>query len=298
MPDVITAITAVANDMPGIGKDLRASQQQGGYAYRGIEKISQEAAPLFAKHGVLFTPRVVSWETRELVVNGKPWTDERLMVEYTVYGPGGKEDFITVGPIAAIGRDNSDKGCNKALTQAFKYALIQTLCIADSKDDADGSTHEADARSNPEADMPRYRAAPLARVQAVQAALNEYPTDMVKAWKEEKAFPWPWSDESCNWIEEWMQDNPLSAPGSAERVSVPGSAATAEPAGSESGPDSLPLPGAEDDGLDRLKAPALLALVKEHALTDAEGKPIVGGTRALFLDVLRKAGVRHVEAAA
>jgi len=142
--NVIEAISAVMDELPGIGKGGRASEKQGGYAYRGIDQITKAAQPLFAKHGVVFVPRVLSWETREFTIGDRPWTDERLMVEYLVFGPGGAEDHIKIGPIAAIGRDNSDKGCNKALTQAFKYALLQTLCIADSKDDADGTTHERD----------------------------------------------------------------------------------------------------------------------------------------------------------
>jgi hypothetical protein len=150
VPDtnVIGAIARVMRELPAIGKNSQASPQQGGYAYRGIEAITSEAQGLFGKYGVVFVPRVISHSTNDLTVNGKPWTDTILEVEYTIYGPGGLEDHITVGPLIAIGRDNSDKGANKALTQSFKYALLQVLCISDRKDDGDGSTHEADARSD------------------------------------------------------------------------------------------------------------------------------------------------------
>lgn len=142
--NVIEALARVMRDLPAIGKDGKADPKQGGYAYRGIEQITSHTQALFARHGVVFVPRVVSYEVQDLMVNNKPWTDTQELVEYTVYGPGGIEDRITVGPILAIGRDNSDKGGNKALTQAYKYALLQTLCISDGKDDADGATHEAD----------------------------------------------------------------------------------------------------------------------------------------------------------
>lgn len=144
--NVVEALRRVMRDLPGIGRDQTASQSQGGYAYRGIEQITRETQGLFARHGVVFAPSIDGYEIRDLVVNGKPWTDTVLQVRYEVYGPGGVEDRITVGPILAIGRDNSDKGANKALTQALKYALLQTLCISDAKDDADGHTHEADRR--------------------------------------------------------------------------------------------------------------------------------------------------------
>jgi hypothetical protein len=136
------ALAAVMAELPAIGKDDHASPQQGGYAYRGIEAITGHAQPLFAKHGVVTVPRVQSVDVRELTVNGKPWTDTTLVVEYTIVGPDGSTLTATC---VGIGRDNADKGANKAMTQAFKYLLLQVLCISDAKDDADGTTVTADA---------------------------------------------------------------------------------------------------------------------------------------------------------
>lgn len=174
---VSQALADVITELPGIGKDGRADPKQGGYAYRGIEQITTQVQPLFAKHGIVFAPRVESWEVRDIEVNGKPWTDTFLLVAYDVYGPAG--DHITVGPILAIGRDNSDKGANKCMTQAFKYALLQTLCVSDAKDDADGSNHEADARRPP----PRLPMHPV-KVQSLRdkcAELGEPVGPIVKA---------------------------------------------------------------------------------------------------------------------
>lgn len=140
--NVITALAAVMADMPGIGKGEKSAQ---GYSYRGIEQITAEVQPLLAKHCVVFVPRVVARFTKDFDLNSKPWTEEQLTVEYTVYGPGGADDKIVVGPVVGLGRDNSDKGANKAMTQAFKYALIQTFCIGDAKDDPDAEpAREAD----------------------------------------------------------------------------------------------------------------------------------------------------------
>lgn len=148
MTNVVQALAAVMSELPAIGKTGQASASQGGYAYRGIEAITKHAQGLFAKHGVVFVPKVLEHEVVDIVVGGKPWTDTRLLVAYDVFGPGGAEDRIMVGPLLGIGRDNADKGANKAMTQAFKYALLQVLCISDAKDDADGSTHEADERAD------------------------------------------------------------------------------------------------------------------------------------------------------
>jgi hypothetical protein len=147
--NVVEAIARVMVELPAIGKTGQAAASQGGYAYRGIEAITSEAQSLFGKYGVVFVPQVRAFEIKDITVAGKPWTDTILTVEYTVYGPGGVDDQIVVGPLIAVGRDNSDKGANKAMTQAFKYALIQVLCISDKKDDSDGSTHEAEFRQPP-----------------------------------------------------------------------------------------------------------------------------------------------------
>jgi hypothetical protein len=130
--------------LKGIAKDQKAGPNQGGYAYRGIEAITRQAQPLFAREGILLVPHVEAPEVFNIVVNDRPWTDTRMLVSYTVYGPGGPEDKIELGPLFAIGRDNSDKGANKCMTQAFKYALLQLLCISDAADDTDGTDAEAD----------------------------------------------------------------------------------------------------------------------------------------------------------
>ena len=43
-----------------------------------------------------------------------------------------------------LGRDNSDKGYNKASTAAFKNLLLRLLCIGDPRDDTDGHVVELD----------------------------------------------------------------------------------------------------------------------------------------------------------
>ena len=143
--NVIEALTRVVRDMPGIGRESRSEQ---GYQYRGIEAITQEVQTLFGTHGVVFVPRVLNRTVKEFTINNRPWTEDCLEVMFTVYGPGGVNDCIEVGPVFGLGRDNSDKGANKSMTQAFKYALLQTLCIADAKDDGDQQTHVADERGS------------------------------------------------------------------------------------------------------------------------------------------------------
>jgi hypothetical protein len=46
-------------------------------------------------------------------------------------------DSTIVAATIGMGDDNADKGANKAATQAFKYLLLQTFCIADPSEDGD-----------------------------------------------------------------------------------------------------------------------------------------------------------------
>jgi hypothetical protein len=144
--NVIEAIAMVILDLPAIDKgETFSGGGSGTYKYRGIEQITAAVQPLLGKHGVVFVPRIQRSEPLDLTINGKPWVEWRCEVVYTVYGPGGIDDHIEVGPIIGLGRDNADKGINKALSQAFKYALVQTLCIGDRGSDADGERHETEA---------------------------------------------------------------------------------------------------------------------------------------------------------
>jgi hypothetical protein len=225
---VIEALSRVMRDLPAIGKDQRASQQQGGYAYRGIEQITAALQPLLAKHGVVFVPKMTEWHPRsEFTINSKPWSDERVEVTYRVYGPGGIEDFIDVGPIPAIGRDNADKGTNKCMTQAFKYALTQVFCIGDSKDDADGQTHERDAAPAQPKPAPKMAIDELrARIELLTQEDPET-FDVFAKWKADQDIPWPWPQAAVDAMHDELDR--LTAPVPEADVEVDGPPAAGVP---------------------------------------------------------------------
>ena len=156
--NVIGAIAAVMEEIGGVRKMTaaqRAALGLGGgdtgglsYAYRGIDQIAQAAQPLFGKYGVVMVPSVLEQHVTDLIIKSNPWTDTWVTVQYRIYGPGGVDDCITA-EVTGVGRDNSDKGINKAMTGAFKNLLLRLLCIGDPQDDTDGHTHEADALGAP-----------------------------------------------------------------------------------------------------------------------------------------------------
>lgn len=196
--NVVAALARVQADIGGIEKltpDQRRKRGQGGdergisYAYRGIDQIAAAAQPLFGKYGVIIAPDADTYEAREITVNGKPWTDATLTVNWRVYGPGGLEDFLEARTVG-LGRDNSDKAANKAMTGAYKNLLLRLLCIGDPDDDTDGQTHERDAESPDDVNARRLGhesyADQVSRFENLRDATLELNAEDVKAWVKEQ----------------------------------------------------------------------------------------------------------------
>ncbi len=139
--NVITALAAVQAEIGGISKK-KGGEGSISYAYRGIDAIAAAAQPLLGRAGIVISPTDATiTNVEQLTVNGKPWTDTLVTVNWTIYGPGGVTDHINA-VTQGLGRDNSDKGYNKACTQAFKNVLLRILCIGDPNDDADAPQHQ------------------------------------------------------------------------------------------------------------------------------------------------------------
>jgi len=138
--NVITALAAIMHELPAIGK---ADKSPEGYAYRGIEAITKHLQPLLAKHYVIIVPSTTIVDVRPSPAMRDGWQDVQITVDWRIFGPGGPSDVIEARTVG-VGRDKSDKGANKAQTQAYKYLLLHLLAIADKADDADGFTYEHD----------------------------------------------------------------------------------------------------------------------------------------------------------
>jgi hypothetical protein len=157
--NVIAALACVQKDIGGIEKLSQAERarrgmsvaEQGGvkWPYRGIDQITQAAQPLFGRYGVVIVPHKIQRHVvDDIVVRDNPWTDTTVEVKWRIYGPGGYDDRITAETIG-VGRDNSDKGYNKAMTGAYKNLLLRILSIGDPKDDTDQQSHAIDGQTGP-----------------------------------------------------------------------------------------------------------------------------------------------------
>lgn len=133
------ALVKIIKELPGIGKD--SSGQGLPYNYRGVEDIVPVVKRLFAEHGVHMTAEheIVSDADKQ----GNSGKQRRVVLQSTFQFHALDGSFVETTTIGEA-MDVQDKAFNKAMTAAYKYALIQTLTIADG-DDPDAYQPEADA---------------------------------------------------------------------------------------------------------------------------------------------------------
>lgn len=129
----------ILQDIEYIGKDKKNSQQN--YNFRGIDDVYNELHPVFAKHSVFISPKVVRVEREERTSKTGGlliWTV--MDVCFTFYTVDGSSIQSTTTGEAM---DSGDKGCNKAMSAALKYALMQMLLIpTQDKKDTEEDSHQ------------------------------------------------------------------------------------------------------------------------------------------------------------
>ena len=146
---IYQAMRAVMSDIGALGITKSRKNQQQGYSFRGIDEVYNEMNPLFAKHGVLMLPRVISSEqTDRMNKSGGLLIYTRLHIEFDFIATedGSKHTVATVGEAM----DSADKSSNKAMAAAYKYAAMMAFCIPTEGDnDADATTHQVVPKAAP-----------------------------------------------------------------------------------------------------------------------------------------------------
>lgn len=137
-PTVHEALSAVMGEVQSISKDNRNSQQN--YLFRGVDDVMNAVGPALRKHAVVIVPEHVDAHYRDTqTTTGKAARETTVMVTYRAYGPAG--DSITImAPGESL--DAGDKGTPKAMSVAYRTALLQALTIPTDEPDPDSYTHE------------------------------------------------------------------------------------------------------------------------------------------------------------
>jgi len=143
MADILADVTA-------IGKDRKNPQQ--GYSFRGIDDFLDALHPLLAKHRVFPSPKYTDLKREERqTARGGTLTYTTVTGEVTFYAEDGSS--VTTNTIGE-GMDSGDKSSNKAMSAAYKYALMQTFAVPvglaiDSETDTPEPSEPAPRRPQP-----------------------------------------------------------------------------------------------------------------------------------------------------
>jgi len=143
--NIYALLGKVLQDIQPVGKNQRNDTQN--YDFRGIDDIFGSVNPAMAKHGLSMTFRVIDIERVEVSSSrGAKGYNTLVHVEYVFHAPDGSSVSVrTCGE--SISYD--DKGFNKALQAALKYALIQMFLIPVAEPEADHMTPEMVAHPEP-----------------------------------------------------------------------------------------------------------------------------------------------------
>ena len=136
-PTIFDVLNKVKSAIGAVGKNERNTMQN--FNFRGIDAVVNAAAPALNEHGVIITPKVIesNYETVEIGKNKTPMAHVTVVVEYTFWGPSGDSVSSTV---LAESMDSGDKACAKAMSVAYRIALLQTLNLPTTDPDPDAES--------------------------------------------------------------------------------------------------------------------------------------------------------------
>ena len=135
---IVAALLAVSQAVGVVPKGKKMEDGPARYAYRSIEQITPLVHGAFIECGVVCAPEVI--ESQHTSGHGKNQNMRQaiMRVRYRFTALDGSHiDAVVQGEAL----DTSDKASNKALTAAWKQALVQTLCIP--LEDADDPDHDS-----------------------------------------------------------------------------------------------------------------------------------------------------------
>jgi hypothetical protein len=152
VPRVYTAINVVSADLARTGLAKTHLNQADQYYYRAIDDLYDCLSPLLAQHKLCILPRVL-----ERTCTEREGLSGELLMSVTV-----KAAFDMVSSedgsshvIESYGEalDGGDKGTAKAMSAAYKHAILQAFCVpVNGLQDADGGSAKLrSARGNPKA---------------------------------------------------------------------------------------------------------------------------------------------------
>ena len=137
-PAIYPALIKANKAIGAIAKN-NANQQQH-FMFRGVDDVYNELHPILAECGIVIIPDVVNYEVSERQArNGVLLYTRATILHHFTAEDGSHVTTKVVGEAM----DSGDKGMNKAMSIALKYALFQLFTIPTKEDkDPDATSYE------------------------------------------------------------------------------------------------------------------------------------------------------------
>jgi len=122
---ILSLIPEAIGMVKAVGKNHKNQLQN--YAFRSIDDFMAEISSVLSTLKITIAPNyTVIASDVVAAANGKTYKSVLLKGDYIISAPDGS--FITASTIGEA-YDYSDKACNKAMSTAFKYMIMQVFCI-------------------------------------------------------------------------------------------------------------------------------------------------------------------------
>jgi hypothetical protein len=170
-PTVVQALARVMADVQSVKKTGHNAHDN--YNFRGIDQVVNAVGPVLREHGVVTLPLLQDITYRDTQTStGKATREVNVKVTYRFVGPAGDHLDVTV-PGEAL--DRGDKGTAKAMSVAYRIALLQVLCIPTDEPDPDEASYERGSSGREHSPRPqsaRSEFRPSAEAQELMASVN------------------------------------------------------------------------------------------------------------------------------
>lgn len=198
MSDIVKALSAVMAEVGAVKKaDFNEGQR---FNFRGVDAVVNAVAPALKKYGVLVMPSLQSVDYAQVEVgkNRTPMMQCRVVVQYAFIAEDGTNLAATV---AAEALDSGDKATAKAMSVAFRTALLQALCLPTDEPDPDSHSYER-AAVLPEMDRDTFDRA----MAAIVKAADEHTITQIEAGLKRYDIKEEWSAALGEALTDWRAD--------------------------------------------------------------------------------------------
>jgi len=143
-PHVYRAITRITADFAKAGIPKAHTNVRDQYQYRSIDDVLNRLAPLLAKHRLCVLPRVLKRHAEDRAGDQDSLlVSVRLLVSFDLVSSRDGSCHTVQSWGEAL--DTGDKGTAKAMSAAYKSAMLEVFCVPVASDDADASSHRLKA---------------------------------------------------------------------------------------------------------------------------------------------------------